>query len=374
MSLKNKIKLENTLKFLKQYQFYFAAGLSWLIPFSVYLYSLPPGVTWGDSPELANAVITWGVPHPSGYPLFIIIGKLFSWLTFSSPVTGLNLMSAFFEAGAILWLFLTVNYLTRKNWLPLFALFFFCFSRIWWQHGRIIEVYALHNFIFGGIFYFAVRWIHTEKYKDLYLLVMFIGLGFSNHQTTSLFFPSVLSLLFLTDYKKILKFRVLGFIFLIFSSLQLLYLYLPLSANYSQGIAWNQPDDLSSFFKHVTGSEYSVFRNYSGFVFGINKFFRRFIEEFGVIGISITLLGSLELFSKNLKTTIFVLLFFVSSILYVSIYSVQDIDAYYVFPFYAAAIFAGIGANWLYRARLGETKLQKFTAFLVIAIVLGAGI
>jgi hypothetical protein len=165
MSLKNKIKLENTLKFLKQYQFYFAAGLSWLIPFSVYLYSLPPGVTWGDSPELANAVITWGVPHPSGYPLFIIIGKLFSWLTFSSPVTGLNLMSAFFEAGAILWLFLTVNYLTRKNWLPLFALFFFCFSRIWWQHGRIIEVYALHNFIFGGIFYFAVRWIHTEKYK-----------------------------------------------------------------------------------------------------------------------------------------------------------------------------------------------------------------
>ncbi|MDA3863838.1 MAG: DUF2723 domain-containing protein [Deltaproteobacteria bacterium] len=372
--MKNNLKFKNYLNFFQQYQFYLAAALSWLIPFFIYLYSLPPGVTWGDSPELANAVITWGVPHPSGYPLFVILGKLFSWLTFSSPVTGLNLMSAVFEAGAIFWLFLIVHYLTRKNWITLLALLFFCFSRIWWQHGRIIEVYALNNFILGGIFYFAIRWISQEKYKDLYLFALFIGLGFSNHLTTSLFFPSAISLLFLTDYKKILKIRVLGYIFLIIFSLQLLYLYLPLSANYSQAIAWNQPDNLSSFFKHVTGSEYSVFRDFSSLSSGINNFFLCFIIDFGVVGVGLALLGFLELFTSKFKVTIFISLFFASSVLYVSIYSVQDIGSYYIFPFYAAAIFSGIGANWLYQSRLGKTKRQKFTAFLVIAILAGAGI
>jgi len=51
--------------FIRKNEGVFTKYLSFLIPFVVYLTSLPKGVTWGDSPELANAAISSGVAHPS---------------------------------------------------------------------------------------------------------------------------------------------------------------------------------------------------------------------------------------------------------------------------------------------------------------------
>jgi hypothetical protein len=76
------------------------AGISlFLLTFLVYLKTLAPGVFGFDSAELATGVFTQGIVHPPGYPLYLLIGKLFTFLPIRDVAYRLNLMSACFSDG-----------------------------------------------------------------------------------------------------------------------------------------------------------------------------------------------------------------------------------------------------------------------------------
>src|ERR1051325_5016409 len=60
-----------------------------------YLFTLAPTIVGGDSGELVTAVATLGVPHPPGYPLYCLLGHLFTLLVpFGSVAYRVNLFSA----------------------------------------------------------------------------------------------------------------------------------------------------------------------------------------------------------------------------------------------------------------------------------------
>ncbi|MGC8878576.1 MAG: protein O-mannosyl-transferase family, partial [Anaerolineae bacterium] len=52
-----------------------------LLAFIVYLITLAPSITWcndgADGGDLITATVTGGVPHPSGYPTYLLLGSLF---------------------------------------------------------------------------------------------------------------------------------------------------------------------------------------------------------------------------------------------------------------------------------------------------------
>ena len=81
-----------------------------LLVFLLYIRTLAPGV-WGfDSAELATGVYTLGIVHPPGYPLYIILGKFFSFvIPVSDLAYRLNLMSAIFAAITIWILYLVIK-------------------------------------------------------------------------------------------------------------------------------------------------------------------------------------------------------------------------------------------------------------------------
>ena len=77
----------------------FAAGLICLV---IYIITLYPGVGFMDSGELAAAAYTFGVPHPTGYPLFLVIGFIATHLPLpGSIIYKLNLLSAIEAAAAV---------------------------------------------------------------------------------------------------------------------------------------------------------------------------------------------------------------------------------------------------------------------------------
>jgi len=55
-----------------------------LLPFLAYLTTLAPNITWRhwgvDTGELALAAYRFTIPHASGYPVYILVGHLFSLL------------------------------------------------------------------------------------------------------------------------------------------------------------------------------------------------------------------------------------------------------------------------------------------------------
>ena len=90
--------------------------LLFLIALTVYLFTLCPTVYVGDSGELITAAYTTGVPHPPGYPLFCILGKLISFLPIGTIAFRMNLMSSLFGAVAlfVFYIFLTSKIRMQK--------------------------------------------------------------------------------------------------------------------------------------------------------------------------------------------------------------------------------------------------------------------
>ncbi len=70
----------------------------------LYGLTLCPTVSWYDSAEFAaTAASLRVVPHPPGYPLYAVLGHVFTWLP-GEPAWGLNVMSAVFGVAAVVLL------------------------------------------------------------------------------------------------------------------------------------------------------------------------------------------------------------------------------------------------------------------------------
>ena len=61
----------------------------------IYLASLAPGVTFWDAGEFASAVESFGIPHPPGTPLFILVARVWRLLFgFLPTAIATNLLAA----------------------------------------------------------------------------------------------------------------------------------------------------------------------------------------------------------------------------------------------------------------------------------------
>jgi hypothetical protein len=76
----------------------FAPGLTTLCALLVYVLTLAPDLTWAnfgtDGGELITAAVTLGVPHPPGYPTYVLLGKLISLIPMGTVAYRFNLFSA----------------------------------------------------------------------------------------------------------------------------------------------------------------------------------------------------------------------------------------------------------------------------------------
>src|SRR4030095_1268407 len=216
---------------------YATAGIVFLVCFYVYLLTLAPTVWFIDSGELSAVASTLGIAHPTGYPLFILIGFIFTKLPISnSEVYNLNVMSAFFCSLGIFIFCYLIAYLLTKNEIkasdkpkkgsskketikpdktipkndfvtlfiiPASASLILAFSRTFWGAANSVEVYPIHVFfiiLLSVIFLKAVfdtvpaqqnfPFIQQNKYYLLFALVL--GLSFTNHLTTILLAPACL--------------------------------------------------------------------------------------------------------------------------------------------------------------------------------------
>ena len=75
--------------------------LTFVVALGVYLATLQKDVLPADSGEFQLVVTQMGVLHQPGYPLYTLVGKLFTLLPFGAPALRLNLMSALLAAGTL---------------------------------------------------------------------------------------------------------------------------------------------------------------------------------------------------------------------------------------------------------------------------------
>ncbi|MBK8822702.1 MAG: DUF2723 domain-containing protein [Anaerolineales bacterium] len=59
-----------------------AALLIFSVSLTLYLRTLAPSLLYGDSAEFQTIAFTLGLGHPTGYPVYILLAKLFTFLPF----------------------------------------------------------------------------------------------------------------------------------------------------------------------------------------------------------------------------------------------------------------------------------------------------
>ena len=133
------------------------AGGLFAIALAVYLRTLCPTLYWGDCGELATAAYNLGIAHPTGYPLWCMIGKLWTLvIPFGTIVWRLNTMSAFFGALAIacFYGFLRCSGIARS--IAIAASGMLAFSFTLWQQCLFCETYSMTAFYTCLLLFLAV--------------------------------------------------------------------------------------------------------------------------------------------------------------------------------------------------------------------------
>ncbi len=197
---------------------------------TVYVLTLAPGVLGGDSGEFQYIPYILGVAHPTGYPLYTLLG----WLWTHGVVVGdvayrMNLLSAVLGALTAAVLYLIVHHLTSRHAPALLAAVLFAFSPTFWMQAIVAEVYTLNTLFVVLVLYLLLKWEAARPSARSLLLAAFIyGLSLTHHRVIIIFLPALVLFVWLierrmfTNTRLLLKIAALGLLPL------LLYLYAPL--------------------------------------------------------------------------------------------------------------------------------------------------
>ncbi|MEI8350755.1 MAG: DUF2723 domain-containing protein [bacterium] len=171
-----------------------------------FYYYMAPEVTLQDSGELVTGAFSFGVPHPPGYPLWALMGYLWSHfiVPFGNPAWRMGTLSVVTGALTVGLMAIIMTRSLRlllhslpwadgvderlQHWMALFigaaCALFFGFNRGVWLWACVSEMRVLNvfSFILTSCFFFAWT-IQPHRRGFLYTMLLIFGLSLSNHQT-----------------------------------------------------------------------------------------------------------------------------------------------------------------------------------------------
>lgn len=236
---------------------YLAAAIAAAGALAVYLATLAPTVSGEDSGELIAAAYTMGVPHPPGYPLWCLLGRLFTYVPLGSVAWRVNLSSAVCASAAVFLVALLVIHLTRNRLAAVGAALALAFSFEFWEQAVIAEVYVLNALIVAFCVLLLWTWRESRDDRLLILLGFVVGLGLANHNTMVLLAPLLAGFVVVSNGFSARNWRVYCAAMLATGAGLLVYVYLPLASMANPPMDWGNPETLQGWWDHVTRKQLS---------------------------------------------------------------------------------------------------------------------
>jgi len=322
------------------------AGLG-LLAFFIYLRTLYPTLGGGDSGEFIGTVCEGGIPHPPGFPLYMILVRLFALIPVGETVWRVNAFSAICSALSASMLLIFVKKWTGSLASGIVAGSLFAFSPLVWTYATTAEVFALNHLLVILILLFTLSSQTSRatqvRLRSIHWICFLLGLAASNHQISLFFSIPFVSYSIYINYRIIVNPR--RFFFLCFICLLVglsPYLYLPItswfrpSGNHLQTF-WGETGTWLGFWRHIFRTEYGILKlfadpvntapsavpnfptNFSGTFETLGLYFSHIPEELLYLGVPLVFLGlGMSLFETKARSFNRTLLF--SFVLFVCLF------------------------------------------------------
>lgn len=241
--------------------------------FILYWWSAAPGLTWAhfgaDGGELLAAAVTNGVPHPPGYPLYMLLLRGWLWATgllwptadLAWRGTLLSILCAALSVGVTVRVMAHLLEAQATRWIWAFLIgVAWGIAPMPWSQALITEVYALHM-----LFVALLGWATLVKPHAPRWLTPIIALGMAHHLTLVLLLPAVFYYVIFSQtesWRRVgwkLPLRVAGWMALgvLLAPLFHLRTYLvTVDAVAPAPVNWGYPDNWTGFWWLISGAAY----------------------------------------------------------------------------------------------------------------------
>ena len=338
-----------------------------------------------DSPMLQTEVSVLGVGHPTGYPTYMMLTHLFTYLPVGDPAYRVNLASAVYGIAAVLVAYLAGLRLGGRIVAAAAGALAFGLSGAFWSQAVIAEVYTFEALLVALVILVLLLWRDRREGRYLLLCAFLVGLSLTHHLTSVLLVPAALVFVFLTDRRVFSRTGLMlkGVGLFLLGLLPLL--YLPIRALMHAPLNEADPSTPWRFLLLVTGGSFLAEssekgRNCSPSSLALadtptklGLFGDHLLGQFPLVLMVVGVLAAFYLLFTDRATAILLGVLFVGCIGQAAVYLQLGIEDFYVFliPAFLAfglCISAGLGAL----LQVVESLEISPTARSVLLVVLSA--
>ena len=371
----------------------------------IYILTAPPTIYLGDSGEIAAAAATMGIPHPPGYPLDMLIGKIAVLMNTGDQAFRMNVLSAVLGSLCMALFYLVIRQFimwSAKKKTEMFsveissaliAVIYALSSGAWFEsiHAKG-AVYMLALLLILAGLYAALKNINTGSLKYMYLTAYLSGFFIPAHSSAALYAVFIIILTAFVNRKNLTPFRALFSAVLFFAAFLTPYLYLFIRARAALPVDFSFVSTPAGVINHIMRSAYSR-HDSQPFDFGVYfyklfDYFSLYLQKYNITFLFV-IAGLAAFFRRNRGSAVFSTLFFIVNLLILvfvmdtsagfAVNSTSAISAYADRNFYLIAdilpaLLAGSGiyltVNFL-NARYGIKRGFVLLVLCVPAVIMG---
>lgn len=340
--------------------------LVFLCSLVLYTATCAPTVLWQDSGLFVYRIwhndLQGNLGIALAHPLYIMFGIIAKLIPFGELAWRINMLSAIFGAIAVANLFLLLRLWLGNIWPAVIGSVTLAVSWTFWQNAVIAETYSLYAAQLFTELLVLLQYVRTKRTGYLYLLALLNGLAVANHLWGVLALACYgIFLLSIVIRRQIgLKVLILFIVFWIIGAAPYEYLVF-------KNLIIN--NDVKSTIESALFG-----KTWQGAVLNTNLSGKLFLENAAFIALNFPTPNFLLLFvglavlykkSPSISFASIILGMMVLYFVFAFRYTVADRHAFFL-PFYCiAALFIGLGADWLL-ARYSGRKLCVLVMLLAL--------
>lgn len=365
--------------------------VAFFVSLGVFISALHGDVAFWDVGDLQTVPYILGIPYPTGFPGFVLLGWLWSHVPPGGNVAKhMNLLSAATSAGTVAALVALLLSLDTGIAIALGAAAAYALAGTIWFHATYIDVHPVGCCAAAWALVFAVRWQRGGVWGDFVRGAAGMTAALAIDNTTILFLPGVALAAAGRRPPLLGTARLAGVACL---ALIVVYAYLPIRSavvtaqrvdpTLALGVApgrpfWDDghPSTPAGFIRVVTGSDFGASSAFLGLLSvdtfrGIGSDFAPIARrEWGLVLPWLALFGVLALWVRSPFLGAGVAAFGLLPLLFAYSYGAEaEVTRYYLGIYFSTAAGGGIGARYI---TTWGNVWTRWVAALAMTVALGA--